>query len=136
MGSFWPLPRHAGHVGVAAPPLDSSMVHHYPWVVALFNLMGVLPLIYCCILFAVGRGRLYAAPSASARPDGSSSGDPAEQQSRNQHVGVEHCVDLLQRLIGKSAKGPGHGIGQVRFANPHRLQPYLHLVGTADADGG
>jgi hypothetical protein len=28
-----------------------------PWVIALFNLMGVWPLIYCCLLFADGRGQ-------------------------------------------------------------------------------
>jgi hypothetical protein len=32
-----------------------------PWVVALFNLMGVLPLIYCCLLFADGRGQRFPA---------------------------------------------------------------------------
>jgi hypothetical protein len=46
-----------------------------PLVIALFNLMGVWPLIYCCLLFADGRGqkippgpsprcRLWWAPSA------------------------------------------------------------------------
>lgn len=28
-----------------------------PWVISLFNLMGVWPLIYCCLLFADGRGQ-------------------------------------------------------------------------------
>ena len=28
-----------------------------PLVIALFNLMGVWPLIYCCLLFADGRGQ-------------------------------------------------------------------------------
>lgn len=37
-----------------------------PWVVVLFNLMGVLPLMYCCLLFADGRGqRLPAWPFAA-----------------------------------------------------------------------
>lgn len=37
-----------------------------PWVVTLFNLMGVWPLIYCCLLFADGCGqRLPAWPFAT-----------------------------------------------------------------------